>query len=403
MSAVRAGGERVDGVRRVDRVDPREIQPPLTRWRQAWRLGLCLVISAIVWAPVVGRQSHALLVADLVLGALSFALVPSRRRWPVPVALVLNAFTLVSSLSSGPALLAAVSVATRRRYREIALVSGSALLAGIFYARQSTPAPTGDPWWVDGLLNLIVAVASAGWGLYIGSRRELIWTLHRRAELAEAEQEQQAANARVTERQRIAREMHDVLAHRISQISMHAGALSFREDLTAEEMRSSATVIQQRATEALDDLRSVLGVLRDPATGRLVEGAAHLPQPTHGDLAALVAEARAAGQSVDLVDAVTDPVPDALGRTVYRLVQEGLTNARKHAPSALLTVRVDGDSASGLQVLLRNPLGFSRAPGAGARLGLIGLTERVELVGGRLEHGVRGDAFELRAWLPWPA
>ena len=130
------------------------------------------------------------------------------------------------------------------------------------------------------------------WGMYIGSRRELLWTLRHRAERAEAEQELRAAQSRSNERERIAREMHDVLAHRISQISMHAGALAFREDLTADEMRDSAGVIQAKAHEALTDLRGVLGVLRDgPASSP------HAPLPTYADLPALVEEARGSGMS----------------------------------------------------------------------------------------------------------
>ena len=94
-----------------------------------------------------------------------------------------------------------------------------------------------------------------------------MWTLKNRAERAEAEQELRTSQARANERARIAREMHDVLAHRISQVSMHASALAFRTDLDAEEMRASATIIQDTAHQALDDLRAVLGVLRDPESG----------------------------------------------------------------------------------------------------------------------------------------
>ena len=86
-----------------------------------------------------------------------------------------------------------------------------------------------DPYWLDLALNAVFTVAVLGWGMYIGSRRELFWTLRHRAERAESEQELRVAQARSTERARIAREMHDVLAHRISQISMHAGALTYRE------------------------------------------------------------------------------------------------------------------------------------------------------------------------------
>jgi signal transduction histidine kinase len=179
---------------------------------------------------------------------------------------------------------------------------------------------------------------------------------------------------------------------------MHAGALTFRVDLTADEMRASAGVIQEQAHEALADLRGVLGVLRDETTGEL----SHAPQPTYADLPQLVAEATRSGVRVELEDFVSDrSVPDAVGRTVYRIVQEGITNAGKHAPGALLTVQVSGSADDGIDILLRNPIGFgpSRTPGAG--LGLIGLAERAELRGGRLDHGRDGSTFVLHGWIPW--
>ena len=249
-------------------------------------------------------------------------------------------------------------------------------------------------------MNAIFTAAILAWGMYIGSRRELIWTLRNRAERAEAEQELRVSQARSNERARIAREMHDVLAHRISQVSMHAGALTFRDDLTAQEMRASAGVIQQQAHEALTDLRGVLGVLRDETTGELSSA----PQPTYADLVQLVAEATQSGARVELEDLVSDrSVPDAVGRTVYRIVQEGITNARKHAPGALLTVRISGSPDDGIDLLLRNPIGFgpTRTPGAG--LGLVGLTERAELRGGRLSARRDGSTFVLHGWIPWSA
>jgi signal transduction histidine kinase len=257
-----------------------------------------------------------------------------------------------------------------------------------------------DPLWIILAANAVATGALLGWGMYIGSRRELIRTLRSRAERAEAEQELRVAQARGHEQARIAREMHDVLAHRISQISMHAGALAFREDLSAEETRASAAVIRDKAHEALVDLRGVLGVLRDADTGERLTA----PQPTYDDLRALVGEAAESGLRIDFRDRVDGrPVPDAVGRTVYRIVQEGITNARKHAPGALLTVDVAGSPDDGVEVVLGNPIGFGSTGTPGAGLGLVGLTERVELRGGRLQAGVDGGRFVLRGWIPWAA
>ncbi|MBI2244752.1 MAG: histidine kinase [Nocardioides sp.] len=359
-----------------------------------------LSISALSWLTVAENQarvSELWSVADVVLGAGAYVLVFFRRRWPLPVAVTTALVGAVSGVAAGPAVLAAVSLATHRRWRQLAVV-GSLNFAGAQLFGTLT-ASDEDPAWVILVANAVATAGILGWGMYIGSRRELIWTLRSRAERAEAEQELRVAQARSNEQARIAREMHDVLAHRISQISMHAGALAFRDDLTADEMRSSAAVIQEKAHEALTDLRGVLGVLRDDATGERLRA----PQPTYADLRSLVDEASASGLRVDLQDLVRGDPPEAVGRTVYRIVQEGLTNARKHAPGALVTVQVSGSAEDGVDVLLRNPLGFGTSSTPGAGLGLVGLTERAELRGGRLEAGRDGSTFVLHGWIPWAA
>lgn len=383
----------------MDRPDPCEYQPPLRWWSHVWRTFLMLLISAVVWVTVVEYQTDALFVLDLAVGVPALVLVFFRRRWPVTVTVLVTLASAFSSIAAGPATLAAVSVATRRRWRELVPLSVLALACAEVFTVVH-PGNPDDPEWLILLLNVIAVSGTVAWGLYIGSRRELIWTLRHRAERAEAEQELRVGQARGQEQARIAREMHDVLAHRISQISLHAGALAYRNDLTPEETRASAEVIRDKAHEALVDLRGVLGVLRDSTTGERKTA----PQPTYADLADLVGEARESGMRVDLEDLVEDPdLPEATGRTVYRIVQEGITNARKHAPGALLTVRVSGGPDEGIDVLLRNPVGFgpTRTPGSG--LGLVGLAERAELRGGRLEHGRDGSTFVLHGWIPWAA
>src|SRR3954468_9595349 len=137
---------------------------------------------------------------------------------------------------------------------------------------------------------------------------------------------------------------------------MHAGALAFRTDLDADGMRASATIIQDTAHQALADLRGVLGVLRDPETGAPLEP----PQPTYADLAPLVDAVRAAGLRVTYdaqLGTRAAELPDVIGRTLYRIVQEGMTNAAKHAPGCNLRIRVQGSPEDGVTVELRNPLG----------------------------------------------
>jgi signal transduction histidine kinase len=318
----------------------------------------------------------------------------------VPIAVFTGVLSGFSGLAAGPAVLAAFSLATRRRLWQIALVALVSLLAGQTVARVQ-PVENDEPTWLTLSANVIFTAGVLGWGMYVGSRRELMWTLRHRAERAEAEQELRVAQARANERARIAREMHDVLAHRISQISMHAGAMAFRDDLTAEQMRGTAGVIQSAAHDALTDLRAVLGVLRDARTGEPLDQ----PQPTYADLPQLVTEARESGLTIEYVDHVRsdDGVPDVVGRTVYRIVQEGITNARKHAPGARLTIEVSGSPDAGVDILLRNPLGFGPTSTPGSGLGLIGLSERAELRGGRLETRRDGSTFVLHGWIPWAA
>lgn len=381
-----------------ERPAPEEYQPPLTRWGHTWRLAVMLLISAGIWLTVIERQSDLQRTADLVLGAVSFVLVFFRRRWPLGIAIATNALGTVAATAAGPASLALVSLSTRRRWRHILPMAVLAVISAQLFSHVNPPADA-EVWWITLSTNTVFLAAVTAWGMYLGSRRELIWTLRNRAERAEAEQELRAGRARDNERARIAREMHDVLAHRISQISMHAGALGFREDLSADEMRASAAVIQQTAHEALTDLRGVLGVLRDQSTGELL----HTPQPTYPDLAQLVEEARRTGMRVEYDDLIscTDDVPDAVGRTLYRIVQEGITNARKHAPGALLSIRVSGTPEDGIEAVLRNPVGFGPSQTPGAGLGLVGLAERAQLRGGHLSHGRDGSTFVLHTWIPW--
>ena len=177
--------------------------------------------------------------------------------------------------------------------------------------------------------------------------------------------------------------------------STHKRVLSTCTDLTPEQVRESAEIIQTKAHEALTDLRQVLGVLRGDSTG-LTE----TPQPTYADVPALVQEAREAGMHVDLDAVLDEALPEQAGRTVYRVVQEGLTNARKHAPHAhaRVTITADEDDVAVTVWNAHSVANPSATPGAG--LGLVGLTERVQLAGGRLQHSSDADGFTLRAWIP---
>ena len=378
---------------------------PISRWGHTWRLLLVLALSAVSWTEAaVWQWQHlrAWFWADLGIGVASLVLVMWRRRYPFAVAVVTNLVTAASFSAGGPATLALFSLATRRRWREIVPAAVVGLAAGLVSLR-SAPGSQEEDFIVTGPALVAILGIIVAWGMYVGSRRELLGTLRERAENAEREQAARVAQARTSERTRIAREMHDVLAHRISTVTMHAGALTFREDLTAAQMRATAEVIQDNARQALVELREVLGLLReDPG-----DAAPERPQPDASDLDDLISEARVTGLRVSsAVEVDTATVPPTTGRTAYRIVQEGLTNVRKHATHTAVSVDVTGRPGDGLEVVVRNKLPLGRPahdlPPSG--LGLIGLRERVELAGGRLEREVTSDRdFVLSAWLPWPA
>jgi signal transduction histidine kinase len=380
---------------------PDPYSQPLTPWGQTWRLLVCGAVSFLVWSQAVPQETGSkawLFWVDLALGVPSFVLVLGRRRHPLAVALVLALCGAVSASVSGPASLALVSLATRRNVPQLVGVGLVSVASG---AVLDTLAPTDDSesWWVSVLFAAVVTAGLVFWGLYIGSRRELLWSLRDRAEQAERQQELRVERARALERERIAREMHDVLAHRISLITMHSGALAYRTDLPPEQVRETAGLISDKAHEALVELREVLGVLRESEPTH--------PQPTLVELGALVEETAGSGMRVRLDDTLADPttVPDRIGRTVYRLVQEALTNARKHAPGSSVVVELAGGRGDGVRVAVRNGRNGLTDPTAqtGAGLGFVGMRERVELAGGRLD--VRDDqgVFVLEGWLPWPA
>jgi signal transduction histidine kinase len=242
------------------------------------------------------------------------------------------------------------------------------------------------------------AVAAFALGSFVRVRRQLVQRL-------QAEQQLRVRDARLVERARIAREMHDVLAHRISLLSVHAGALEVRPDASREEIARAAGVIRVNARAAQEELRDVLGVLRADPDGP----AAQPPQPTIADVAELVEESRRTGMAVSLLDELPEAsVPALAGRTVYRVLQEALTNARKHAPGQRVSIRLGGAPGADvrLEVVNRPGVGASGPPleHTSSGTGLVGVAERLALARGTLAHEpLPGGGFRLTARLPWPA
>lgn len=337
-----------------------------------------------------------------------------RRRFPVVVAAVTLGLGLMSSAVTVSAMVALFTVAALRPVRTTVWVTvAAALPVPLTWLIHEAP---GKGLSVMGTLLIawtLVALA-VGWGLFVRSRRMLVASLTERAQRAEEEAARQALEAQLRAREEIAREMHDVLAHRLSLLSVHAGALEFNKSANAADVGRAAGVIRDNAHQALQDLRMVIGVLRSTDAGEdLAEEPAQspveAPQPVLVDLGRLARESRAAGMRLQLDVRVDDPetVPVLAGRTVYRIVQEALTNARKHAPGAAVHVEVNGEPGGGIDIIVRNPVpargvpARSAIPGSGR--GLIGLAERTSLAGGQLRHGPTGGDFLVQAWIPWPA
>ncbi|MCA1679542.1 MAG: histidine kinase [Actinobacteria bacterium] len=352
---------------------------------------VAFAVSAIGLVDTWELHPPWLRVVAIVVGIAALVSLRWRRTHPAAVGIGVGVVALAIPTAWGANLVAIFNTAVRARGRDLVIVAGLAVTwafaSGLLY-------PPDVGYWFDVGACLLMAGVVIGWGLFVRARRELVRSLRAQADRAGDE-------ARAAERRRIAREMHDVLAHRLSLLSLHAGALEFRPDAPADEVAEAAGVIRENARAALDELRGVIGVLREDGGDSLTQP----PQPTLAELAALVEESRAAGMRITARIELGDAAPPAaVGRTAYRIAQEGLTNARKHAPGAAVTLTVRAP-AGGLEIEIRSlaPVAVagpgSELPGAGT--GLIGLTERVSLAGGQLEHGIDPDgAFVLRARLP---
>jgi signal transduction histidine kinase len=243
------------------------------------------------------------------------------------------------------------------------------------------------------LLGLAYAAAVGLVGLVAWQmRRSGLRDVERRALSARSgEVEEQAAV--VGERARLARDLHDVVAHHVSLIAVRAETAPYTHPTIGEEARGVLGDIAADARLALDELRGVLGIL-----GR--SGAAErAPQPTWSDISALVERTRSAGVEVEMLGDATADVGAGAGYTAYRVVQEALTNARKHAPGARVVVDLEATSHL-LTVTVSTPLpeGARTQPAGGQ--GLVGMRERVEALGGRLLAGPVNDEFVVEAILP---
>lgn len=323
-----------------------------------------------------------------------------RRRYP-GVALATGVAVLAVGAAPLPASIGLYTFARRRGPCRLLWLAGAVTVAGQVAAEIVLVQQGGHGYPV----LLAIAVKGAVYccpamlGLWLHQRQVLMAAARERIERAERERELLAERAVADERRRVAREMHDIVAHRASVMALQAGALTVqaRDERTAE----TAEIIRQNSAQALTELRGMLRVLRDTG-GADHHGADSGGVPAVRSIETLVSDAVAAGSVVRLdMPEVLPETSEAVGRAAYRVVQEALTNASKHAPHAPVRVdvaAVDGDLAI---TVCNDPGRGSAAVTAGSGYGLLGMRERVALVEGDLEHGPTvSGGYRVRVVLP---
>lgn len=342
------------------------------------------------------------LIVLLVLVLLAIALIPLRRRWPLAVFLASFASYCATVVLREPSMgvgfvviLAAFSLGSRTTRKLTLIVGAAATLITVIMSLVSSKWGVIDTRVFQIAAGLAVAAAL---GDSSRSHREFVAAANERAERAEQTREAEAQQRVAEERLRIAQDLHDTVAHQISVISLNAGAASSALETHPDKVRSALGTIRTSAREVLAEIGGLLNYLRTDTGAPSAP-----PQPTLDDLDALLARMRDAGLAVttettgDLSRLVGAP-----GRVMYRVVQEGLTNAHKHGSSGHAQVRlsVGADEAC---VTISNPvsIGAKNQPGAPhGGLGLTGVRERVASVGGTVETATDGGAFTITARIP---
>lgn len=380
---------------------------------KSWRvppLVTDVLLTLIVLAPSLelagpDRATGPLLWLAMALTLLQTLPLVARRRWPLGVLAVTataEALALIFlPLNPGSLGLAVALYTVARRVERrvslrlailIASVNALILLVNVLLGRLDWPS-----------LFVLLAFLFASWSLgdNIRTRRAYLAGLEERAQRLEREKEENIRRAAQDERTRIARELHDVVAHHVSAIAVQAGAGTELVERDPQRAREVLRFILETSREALAEMRTMLNVLHSDEPG-----GERAPQPTLAQIEHLVSQSRAAGLPVTLqVEGVPQPLPEALDVSAYRIVQEALTNTLKHAGPAhsRVVVRYKPDA---LELEISDDgRGVADAPSnADAGRGLIGMRERVALFGGELETGpAPGQGFLVCACLPLKA
>src|SRR5579884_2099928 len=349
-------------------------------------LGLAAATFA-VGAAAATRHAHP--VAGIVLGALASLVLLWRRRRPAEVVAAVAAAT-IATIASGawpvPFQLAiavfSLGAAQAAYARRVAAAAVAATVATLLVAGQEL-----------GTTAFHALFLAAAWflGDSVGSRRAYVREIEEKAARLERERESEARRAAAEEQARIARELHDVVAHALSVIVVQAGAADDVFDSDPSRTREAVRAIDASARAALRDLRRVLGVLQIETE--------YEPQPGLDQLDRLVERVRATGIAVALeVDGAPRVLPAPVELSAYRIVQEALTNTLKHAGARRVDVRVAYGDELRLEIA---DDGHGQANGGGSGSGLIGMRERVAMLGGTVTAGsAPGGGYRVAASIP---
>ncbi|WP_439660544.1 sensor histidine kinase [Lentzea sp. HUAS TT2] len=360
-----------------------------------WAAGVFLLALVTLFAPL-GRPVHWWLIVASALWAA--ALVPISARWPrwaIVLTAPLNGVNNLLAIAPTSLVVFRAARSVRSQGQLWSLVGVTTVLQAAFGGLHAWLAGDSFTEYLLGTLFSVVflLIFPAVSGALIGRRKPLTQVLMERNDYLEHARALTASTARSATRAHIASEMHDMLSHRLRQLTAHAGALEQSAAEQAPELREQVELIRKTSAVAMEELREILGVL-----GTSTEHAEDAG--TRADVERLVAASAAAGLSVHLDWSGAD-LADAdarLRRAVHRVVREALTNVHKHAPSARTLVSVDVADRVRVEVV-NGPSGEPR--GAGTRRGLIGLEERVGLIGGSfLAEVPTGAGFRVTANLP---
>ena len=379
---------------------------PAARTAGRWVSDVLLTVLALVTTlPALPRDSTRMHAAEVVVLIISVAALLVRRIWPLPVFGWILLTAIAAGLWSrsaidGLALLIALYTVASMRPRKEALVCAGllevvAVIALLLYANSR--------WWFDAIFVSGMVAAALVLGLYFAARRAYLAELQDRAERLEREADQQAALAAAAERARIAREMHDIVAHHLTVMTTLAEAAVAASASSPEKATDVMRSVAVTGRRALADTRRLLGVLRERDATGAGSAEALQPVPDLSQLDALIEQVRSAGLDTALeLHGQAPDVPAGVQLAVYRLVQEALTNTLKHGGAgARASVRLSFEPGE-LRVDVNDDGAGSAAPAAaGVGGGLPGMRERVHAYGGDVQAGPRQpEGWAVSARLP---